>query len=87
VEQLSCRGIGLDATLVGDPGDPRRVWLVDAVSQERIEIVWPAGYRARFTPAIEILDEAGQIVMTAGNQVTTACAIGGDAGAPLLIID
>jgi hypothetical protein len=86
-EQLGCAGIGLDANLAGDPNDPRRAWLVQAGTGRRIDIVWPTGYRARFTPAIEVLDEGGQVVMTAGNQVTGACVIGGDPTEPLLIID
>jgi hypothetical protein len=86
-EQLSCAGIGLDATLAGDASDPRRAWLVQAGSGDRIDVVWPAGYRARFAPAIEVVDAGGNVVMTEGDQVTTACVIGGDPEAPLLIVD
>ena len=86
-EQLGCTGIGLDATLTGDPNDPRRAWLVQADTERRVDIVWPAGYRARFTPSIEVLDAGGNVVMAAGDQVTTACVIGGNPDAPLLIID
>ena len=86
-EQLSCAGIGLDATLAGDASDPRRAWLVQAGSGDRIDIVWPTGYRARFAPEIEVVDAGGNVVMTGGDQVTTACVIGGDPDAPLLIVD
>lgn len=86
-EQLGCAGIGLDATLSGDPNDPRLAWLVQAGTQRRVDVVWPAGYRARFVPAIEVLDAGGNVVMTAGDQVTTACVIGGNPDAPLLIVD
>ena len=69
-----CRGVGLDATLVGDPADPRVAWLVG--NGGRQEIVWPPGYSARFTPALEILDASNQIVLRGGDKITGGCTSG-----------
>ena len=70
-----CRGVGLDATLVGDPRDPRLVWL-DTASGVRKELVWPPGYQARFDPTLEVLDPRGSIVFRAGDHVDEGCTMG-----------
>ena len=79
-----CRGIGLDATLTGDPGDPRVAWLIGR-GGDRIDVVWPAGFRARFSPLIEILDPSGTVVLRDGDPVTGGCTTGPDAAGPKLI--
>jgi hypothetical protein len=80
--QDSCRGVGLDAVLRGSPDDPRVAWLESAQalppgfpspSGPPVTIVWPAGYRARFTPKIEILDADGTVVLRDGDRVEGAC--------------
>lgn len=53
--------------LVGDPGDPRLLWLVDDQWQ-RLEIVWPAGYTVDFG-ASAVLDETGRRVVAFGERL------------------
>lgn len=77
----TCAGVGLDAVLRGSRDDPRVVWLEynfaawyspDPAAPEPT-ILWPAGYRARFTPEIEILDATGTVVLRDGDHVDGAC--------------
>lgn len=67
-----CRGITLEAHLTGSPTDPRIAWLEPGGRR----LVWPVGFVARFTPALEILNRDGQLVMEEGDQVTGACVAG-----------
>ncbi len=82
----ACRGVGLDATLTGDPMDPRVTWLLDEGGR-RQDIVWPPGFTARFTPELEVLDASGAIVFSDGDEIDGGCTAGGadDPGAILLI--
>jgi hypothetical protein len=68
-----CRGIGLDAVLVGDPTDGRLAWLESRIVEARMELVWPTGYVARFTPELEVLDEQGSIAFREGDTVVDGC--------------
>jgi hypothetical protein len=76
----SCAGTGADTVLQGSAADPRIAWLVQPANptfgtpELRIEAIWPAGYRARFSPGLEILDERGAVVLRAGDPVTGFCA-------------
>jgi hypothetical protein len=81
----ACRGIGLDATLAGDPSDPRIAWLT-ASGGQRIDITWPPGYTARFAPDLVVLDASGTIVFREGSTVSGGCTTGPDAKGPLLIV-
>ena len=80
-----CAGTGLDAVLHGSPTDAHVAWLdgeqvVGPLGEPevvRLEIVWPAGYLARFDPNLEILDENGNVVMREGDTVTGDCGGGG----------
>jgi hypothetical protein len=77
----ACLGLGLDAVLRGDPTYPRVAWLDLPESRgpaHTFDVVWPHGYRARFSPGLEILDERGRIVLRGGDKVTGACATAGD---------
>lgn len=69
----ACRGIGIGAVLHGDVADSRVAWLVDTALGTRIDIIWPPGYRARFTPNLEVLDASGVRVLRAGDAVTGGC--------------
>lgn len=82
-----CRGIGLDATLAGSPADPRVAWLVVTRNGGRLEIVWPPGFSARFTPHLEVLDASGRTVFRAGDKIAGGCVAGPpeDPGRLLLI--
>jgi hypothetical protein len=81
--QNICRGVGLDAVLRGSREDPRIAWLEYAQalasdldtgrSGPAETIIWPAGFRARFTPKIEIVDAAGTVVLRDGDRVEGAC--------------
>jgi hypothetical protein len=47
-------------------------WLVNNLGT-RHDVVWPAGYRARFIPKLEVLDADGTVVLREGDPVTGAC--------------
>ena len=77
----ACAGVGLEAVLHGSPNDPRVAWLEDKLGgQSRTEVTWPAGYRARFSPNIEVLDENGNVVLREGDAVGGACGFDLDTG-------
>ncbi|HEX7950893.1 MAG TPA: hypothetical protein VF494_11135 [Candidatus Limnocylindrales bacterium] len=69
-----CRGVMLNGTLRGDPADPRVAWLVQ--SGQRVDVVFPAGYTARFSPTIEILDATGRVVARDNDMIGGACSRG-----------
>ena len=80
-----CAGVGLEAVLRGSPSDPRVAWLENNIGgQSRIEVSWPAGYRARFNPNLEILDENGKVVLRDGDAVGGACGFDPDTGTAYL---
>jgi len=66
-------GVGYDATLHGSASDPRLAWAINNGSGTRVEILWPAGYGARFRPQLEVLDEHGQIVAHEGDLIIGRC--------------
>ena len=70
-----CAGIALSAILHGDATDPHIAWLI-ADPGKRVEVTWPPGYRARFTPDLEVLDEQGVVVLKEGDGVWAACVTG-----------
>ncbi len=73
----------------GDPASPTHVWgEVTATGRTvRFEIEWPAGFRARYAPMLEVLDPSGRVVAREGQTVSDAqgggdpdfalCGIGG----------
>jgi hypothetical protein len=78
--------VGLDTVVRGSPNDPRIAWLENHLGAPpgmatwpRSEATWPAGYRARFTPKLEILDGWGNVVLREGDAVTGSCS-GYDSG-------
>ena len=80
----ACRGIGLDGTLSGNPADPRVAWL--ATSAGRMDVVFPAGFTARFAPSLEVLDASGLVVAHEGTAITGGCTTGPNAQGPVLIL-
>lgn len=72
----SCRGVGIEATLTGSPMDTRITWLVRAESGNEAPLVWPPGWKARFTPSLEVMDPAGIVRFRQGDRVTGACVKG-----------
>ena len=75
-----CAGVGLDAVLRGSPTDARVAWLENTGTNARRDVTWPAGYHARFTPNIEILNENGSVVLREGDHVEGACGYNPDTG-------
>ena len=77
---LACAGVGLDAVLVGSASDPRYVWLSDALTGRRIELVWPSGFTARFGQgsAFDVLNASGRVAIVGGSHVNGACVGAGD---------
>ncbi len=79
-----CRGVGLEATLTGDPADPRLAWLVTSDGVRR-DVIWPPRYSARFSPHLEVLDESGRVVFRDGSTIGAGC-VRGDHPPGLLLI-
>jgi|GEM_PF-2561403 len=76
-EYYMCAGVGLlHATLRGDPSDPWVAWL--DLGARRANVTWPDGYRARFSPDLEVLDAAGTVVLRDGSSISGACVGPGD---------
>ena len=69
-----CAGIGTDATLTGDPADPRVAWLESG--GQRVDAVFPVGFTARFTPKLEVLDAHGVVVAQEGTHIDGGCVAG-----------
>ena len=68
-----CLGLGAEgAVLHGDPTREGLTWL-DINGEERA-ILWPAGYRARFSPALEVVDNTGRVVLREGSSISGVCA-------------
>src|SRR5262245_21861747 len=78
---IACAGVGLDATLTGRAGDPRKIWLEAAPSGATIELVWPIGFMVRFSgpDGFDVLDPASKVVAVGGSHVDGACVTGGSA--------
>jgi hypothetical protein len=71
--QTGCMGIGLTGvSLYGSPDYPRVAW-IGTPGSVRIDVVWPAGFSARFEPDLEVLDAAGRLFAREGSRVTGAC--------------
>ena len=65
-------GVGRDATLQGSAEDPRLAWAIDD-SGDRVELLWPNGYSARFSPQLVVVDGSGQIVARDGDLIVGSC--------------
>lgn len=75
VEGQPCLFLSFEGVLGGDPDADRVAWL-ELRNDDRWEVVWPSGYRARFAPRLQILDAGGRVVLEEGATVTSACAVG-----------
>ncbi len=77
--RLMCGGVGLDAVVRGSPSDPHVAWLESQITVPGIapgtreNVIWPEGYRARFSPNLEILDGWGMVVLREGERVSGSC--------------
>jgi hypothetical protein len=75
-----CAGVGTEGVLTGDANDPRVAWLSEA--GHRVDVVFPYGFSARFTPNLEVLGPSGAVVARGGDRVDGGCVTAG----PLLIL-
>jgi hypothetical protein len=67
---VSCYPMYLEgAFLAGDPTDPAVAWVVSATGQ-RVEVLWPVGYSARFAPELELIGPINQVIARAGDELT-----------------
>lgn len=72
--ERSCDAIGVDDPVVGIlDGDAALledpVWL-SAPDGGKLSIVWPAGFTARFSPAVVLYDDRGVVVARAGDTIS-----------------
>jgi len=74
--RLPCDWIGFAMVLRGSPQQARPVWLESLDGARRMGTEWPAGYTARFTPGLEVVD--GATVLHEGDLVDGACSTEGD---------
>ena len=70
-----CAGVAIGALLRGDAHDPALTWVEDTTTHTRRDVVWPVGYRARFTPRLEVLDASGAVVLREGDLISGTCGI------------
>lgn len=85
IQANGCEGVGLlNATLAGDANDPHLAWLVQ--NGTRMDVVFPAGFTARFNPRLEIVDGSGAAVAHEGDVIDGACVTGPDVQDRLLIL-
>jgi hypothetical protein len=70
-----CRDIALDATLVGSPDTSPAVWLTTRHGNVK-QLVWPAGWTARFGPDLEVRDASGVIRFHGGDHIAGGCVKG-----------
>lgn len=65
-----CYGTYLEgAYLAGEANDSSVAWVSSAVGQ-RVNVLWPDGYTARFAPSVELVGPIGQFVARAGDELT-----------------
>lgn len=79
-----CRGVGLESVLRGSTSDPRVFWMVDRTTGQRAEIIWPAGYHARFDSGLDVLDDHNVPVGKEGDLIIGTCG-GRGLGGPFRI--
>ena len=74
-QEYACAGTGYagGVSLHGSATDPALTWVLFEDRGERETVVWPHGYRARFTPRLEVLDETGRVIAREGDQATGGC--------------
>jgi hypothetical protein len=57
-------------------------WLESIESGQRLDVIWPAGFGARFDPELSVVDGEGNVVMSEGDVVEGGCVF--DEGVVLL---
>jgi hypothetical protein len=71
-----CRGVGLTATLHGDPADPAVAWIEGMTDHARVVPLWPADLHAIFDPTLEIVDAKGTVLTSEGDFIDGGCVVG-----------
>lgn len=71
-----CRGVGTDLIIHGSATDPQVTWATRPDDGQRVEILWPVGYSARFVPQLEVLDATGKVIAHDGDWLTGGCGAG-----------
>lgn len=71
-QPLLCAGTAFGGSLHGSANDPRHVWITRD-NGSRAEVAWPAGYRARFDPGLELLDASDQVIGREGSMIEGGC--------------
>jgi hypothetical protein len=54
-------------------GHPRITWIIDRSQGGRAEVTWPPDFRARFSPALVVVDSTGQVVAREGDVIDGGC--------------
>ena len=75
---IPCEWPGFAMVLHGSVTDPPWVWLESLDGKERLDVAWPPGYTARFTPALEVRDARDATVTREGDLVDGACRVDGN---------
>lgn len=73
----NCRGVGLDATLHGEPDADPAAWLIGNTTGERLEVTWPRGTVAVFDPQLRVVLADGTVFHREGDHIDGACGSDG----------
>lgn len=72
----ACAGVafvGYPVVVHGSRDDPALTWIVFGNDGHRENLLWPPGYRARFTPSLVVLDPTGKTVAREGEYAPGGC--------------
>lgn len=71
---VACGGTGYESEvrIHGSASDPALSWVI-FWDGHREDLLWPAGFRARFDPSLVVLDGADHVVAREGERVTGGC--------------
>ena len=74
---MACGGVGYSqaVTIHGSTSDPALAWIVFALDGHRENLLWPAGYSARFAPSLEVINASGSVVAREGELATGGCPV------------
>ena len=62
-----------DVRVHGSSEDPALTWIVFASDGHRENLLWPPGFRARFTPTLEVLDPFAHVYSREGDPAHDHC--------------
>jgi hypothetical protein len=68
-EHSRCLHARVAGSIGANAHDPARVWL-DRNDGRRVDLRWPSGFRAQFTPSAEVMDGGGRVIARQGDAVT-----------------